>query len=93
MNFWIPWIIDAVVALIAVTFFFIGLADGSVSSFNSALWFLILACLAGVLGGSLWLRANGRSGIATILLLLLAVPACLSGLLLVIVLLEGPRWN
>ncbi len=32
--FWILWGIDAIVALIAVYFFIVGLSDGSVSSFN-----------------------------------------------------------
>lgn len=93
MTFWLLWTIDLVVALIAITFFVIGLADGSVSSFNLGLWLLILAGLAGLLGGSLWLRARAREGIARVLLFLLAGPACLGGLLLLIVLLAEPRWN
>ena len=46
MKFWIAWAIDAVVAAIAVCFFLVGLADGSVSSFNIALWACILLVLA-----------------------------------------------
>ena len=48
MGFWILWGIDAIVGAIAVAFFFIGIADGSVSSFNIALWLVILAALAAV---------------------------------------------
>jgi hypothetical protein len=36
------WWFDAVIAAIFVGFFFVGLADGSVSSFNMTLWVCIL---------------------------------------------------
>ena len=54
--FWVLWGFDAVIALIFLYFFFVGLADGSVSSFNGGLWFLILAGLGAILLGSYWLR-------------------------------------
>lgn len=93
MRFWIPWAIDAVIALIALYFFFIGLADGSVSSFNIGLWLLVLLGLAIVVGGGLWLRSAGRSGLAMVLLLILAVPGVLVGLFFVVLLIAAPRWN
>lgn len=93
MRFWIPWAIDAVIALIALYFFFIGLADGSVSSFNIGLWLLILLGLAIVVGGGLWLRSAGRSGLAMVLLLILAVPGVLVGLFFAVLLIAAPRWN
>jgi hypothetical protein len=93
LRFWIPWAIDAVIALIALYFFFIGLADGSVSSFNIGLWLLILLGLAIVVGGSLWLRSAGRSGLAMVLLLILAVPGVLVGLFFAVLLIAAPRWN
>jgi len=58
VTFWIPWSIDLVVAVIAVYFFFVGLADGSVSSFNMGLWLVILSALGGIVGGSLALRSG-----------------------------------
>jgi hypothetical protein len=79
--FWIPWSIDAIVAAIFVYFFFLGIGDGSVSSFNIVLWLGILIGLAIVLGGSLALRAAGRPGLATALVTALAVPSVLIGLL------------
>ena len=79
--FWIPWGIDIVVALIFVYFFFVGLGDGSVSSFNIVLWLVILVGLAVLLGGSLVLRAASRTGLATALVTALAVPSVLIGLL------------
>ena len=93
MRFWIPWGIDAAVAVIVVCFFFIGLADGSVSSFNIGLWLVVLLGLASVVGGSLWLKSAGRSSLAMVLLLILAVPGVLFGLFLVVLLIAAPRWN
>jgi hypothetical protein len=79
--FWISWGIDVVVAVIFVYFFFVGLADGSVDSFNIVLWIVILFVLTGVLAGSLALRASERTGLATVLVTVLAVPSALIGLL------------
>jgi hypothetical protein len=79
--FWIPWGIDAIVALIFIYFFFVGLADGSVDSFNISLWLMILLGLAGVLAGSFALRASARTGLATALVTVVAVPSILIGLL------------
>ena len=93
MAFWIPWAIDAFVAAVAVTFFFIGIADGSVSSFNIVLWMGILAALAGIVGGSLWLRSKGHRRAAIALLWVLAAPGVFAGLLMVLVIVNPPRWN
>jgi hypothetical protein len=93
MRFWILWVIDTAIALVALYFFFVGLADGSVSNFNIGLWLLILSGLASIVGGSLWLKSAGHPGLATVLLLILAVPGFLYGLFLLIVLLAPPRWN
>ena len=93
MKFWFPWTIDAVIAAVAVYFFLVGVADGSVSSFNITLWGGILLALAGVVGGSLWLKGRGRRGVAVALLWVLAAPGVLAGLFLLIVLVSNPRWN
>ena len=79
--FWIPWGIDLIVALIFAYFFFVGLADGSVDSFNIVLWIVILLVLAGVLAGGLALRAYARTGLATIVMTVFAIPSVLIGLL------------
>lgn len=93
MRFWVLWMIDAVIAIIGVYYFVIGLADGSVSSFNLGLWLQLLLVLVIVVGGSLWLRSAGRHGLATIVLLFLALPGILYGLFMVILLITAPRWN
>ena len=79
--FWLPWGIDVVVALIFVYFFFVGLGDGSVDSFNIVLWLVILLVSAAVVGGSLALRASGRTVLAFAFVTIVAVPSILVGLL------------
>lgn len=93
MKFWIPWAIDVVIAAVVVYFFLIGLADGSVSSFNIGLWLLILGGLGCVVGGSLWLKSAGHPRVAIVLLLILAIPGALYGVFLIICLIAPPRWN
>lgn len=93
MTFWVLWGIDAVIALVVVCFFVIGLADGSVSSFNIALWLAILGTLGGILWGSHALRAAGRTKPAVSLLMVLAIPGVLAGLLFLMLIILNPRWN
>jgi hypothetical protein len=64
------------------------LGDGTVSSFNAALWLLLIVVPAALLLGGLRLKALGRIGLANLLLALLAVPGLLAGgwMLLLIVL-------
>jgi hypothetical protein len=91
--FRIFWGIDAIVAAIAIYFFFVGLADGSVSSFNIGLWFVILVALAAALGGGLALHRSGRQPAALVLVTLLAIPAIVAGLFVLLVVITNPRWN
>lgn len=91
--FWILWGIDALVALVAIYFFIVGLGDGSVSSFNGLLWLGILAGLAAVMGGSWMLKASGQLKSAKILLSVVAVPAVLFFLFFLLLILSKPRWN
>jgi len=93
VTFWIPWSIDLVVGVIAVYFFFIGLADGSVSSFNMGLWLAILCVLGGILAGSIILRSAARKRAAIALVTLLAVPSALIGLFYLLLLVAPVRWN
>ena len=93
MAFWILWGIDALVALVFLVFFSIGLQDGTVSSFNAGLWAMILLALGAIVGGSLALRAKGHRVAAMVLLALLAVPALMGGVLLLAAVILQPRWN
>ncbi|SDM17642.1 osmoprotectant transporter permease [Siphonobacter aquaeclarae] len=91
--FRILWGIDAVVALVIIYFFFVGIGDGSVSSFNMGLWLLILSVLAIVLGGSLWLRRKQQPVLANLLLLVVAVPGVLYGLFVLLLVVTNPHWQ
>ena len=85
--------VDLLVALVVVYFFVIGLADGSVSSFNMNLWLGLLAAVAGTIGGGWLLNAKGRRGVAIAVLSILAVPGVLYGLFVLLVIVAQPRWN
>jgi hypothetical protein len=82
-----------VVAAIAVIFFVIGIADGSVSSFNIGIWLLLLSCLGAILGAGHALRTRGRTGWAIAVLSIAAVPGIIGGLLVLLVVITQPRWN
>ncbi|MBS0249057.1 MAG: osmoprotectant transporter permease [Proteobacteria bacterium] len=84
--------IDVLAALVAVYFFFVGLADGSVSSFNGGLWFGLLAGLAAIVGGGWALQAKGHRGFAAAVLLILAVPALAYGLFIALIVITQPNW-
>ena len=85
--------IAAAVALVALYFFVVGLADGSVSSRNMALWLGLLGGIVAVMGGGLALNANGMRGAAIAVLALLAVPGFLAGLFILALIVFQPRWN
>jgi len=91
--FWTAWVIAAIVTGIFVFFFFVGLADGTVSSFNFALWTGILAAVLGVTGGSLWLRKANHPVLATVVAMVLGLPGLLAALFFLILLISHPRWN
>jgi hypothetical protein len=93
LKFWFPWAIDVVIAIIVLYFFLVGLADGSVSSFNIGLWLLLLLGLGSILGGSLWLKTAGHPTLAMVLLLILTIPGLLYGLFLLALVIAAPRWN
>jgi hypothetical protein len=90
--FWILWIFDAIVALVVLYFFFIGLTDGSVSAFNGKLWTGILIGLIIIMLGSWFLRTDHLS-ISKGLLAILAIPSFFYGLFLLIAILTGAKWN
>ena len=84
---------DAIVALIIFYFFFIGIGDGTVSSFNIVLWLAIVVALTAILWGSLWLRSNNHPTLALLTLLVLAVPSLLFVLYFLIAIAGNGRWN
>ena len=91
--FRILYVINVIAALIILYFFFIGLADGSVSSFNIELWAGILAGLVIILAGGRALKTRGNIALANALLCVLAIPSILYGIFLLIAITSGVRWN
>lgn len=93
ITFWILWIFNALMSLIPIYFFFIGLEDGSVDGSNMALWMGILAVVGLLLGGTYWLKTKGQVLAAKVLLWLSTVPCLLVILYFVIALTSNGRWN
>ena len=91
--FWILWIFTAIMSLVPIYFFFIGLNDGSITARNIGLWAIILLIIAGVLIGSCWLKDHERLGMAKGLLMLAAIPGLFVVLYFVVVLTSKARWN
>jgi hypothetical protein len=85
--------VDVLAAVAIVYFFFIGIADGSVSSFNIVLWLAILAAVAAVLGGGLALNRRGLRAAANAVLAILAVPTLLYGLFILAIVITQPNWQ
>jgi ABC-type microcin C transport system permease subunit YejB len=94
MTFYrILWGIDLLVALIALAFFAIGIADGTVSSFNIALWLAILAGISAVVFGARSLARRENVVAACVVAAALALPAFLFALLMTVAIVSGVRWN
>lgn len=91
--FWILFGIDAATAMVVLWFFFIGLADGTVSSTNGGMWAALVGGVAAVLGGGWFLNAKGHRGAAKAVLAILAVPGFLFGLFVLAMIVFQPRWN
>ena len=91
--FWLLWCIDAVIAAVALYFFFSLAAGGRVGSFNILPWLAILGALAAVVGGSVWLRSVGQHSVAIVLLLLLAIPGALFVLFFLLLLILHPNFH
>lgn len=91
--FWFVWAIDAGIAAVALYFFFSLAAGGRVGAFNILPWLAILAVLAAVVGGSIWLRSTRQHAIAFVLLLLLAIPGALFVLFFLLLLILHPNFH
>jgi len=92
-GFWFLWAIDAVVAVVALYFFFSLAVGGRVGLFNILPWMAILAALTAVVGGSVWLRSIGQQVFAIVLLLGLAIPAAVVVLMFLLLLILRPNFH
>ncbi|MEO6131684.1 MAG: osmoprotectant transporter permease [Saprospiraceae bacterium] len=93
ITFWILWIFNALICLVPVYFFFAGLNDGTITSRNIGLWFLILLIVAVVLGGSYLLKAANQLTLARLLLIFAAIPGICVVLYFIIVFTSKPNWH
>ncbi|HMP94310.1 MAG TPA: hypothetical protein PKD90_15630 [Phnomibacter sp.] len=90
--FWALFTIDVIAALIIIYVFIIGLSDGSVSLRNAGLWLFILLAAMGILGGSYYFFTQGKMGLANTIVCILAVPALLYLLFVVMMVIGGGKW-
>jgi hypothetical protein len=86
-------IATAAALAVALYFFGIGLADGSVSSFNMVMWLALLSGLGAILIGGFGLDRSGKRAVAIAVLAIVAVPALLAALFFLVLILTQPRWN
>ncbi|MFN8354074.1 MAG: osmoprotectant transporter permease [Spirosomataceae bacterium] len=93
ITFWVLWGFDALVSLVFLYYFLIGVADGSVSSFNIGIWLLLLAIITAILLGSMWLKNHQHLFAAKGVLCIMAIPGAIAALFLLIMLISNPRWN
>ena len=91
--YWILWIFTAIMSVVPVYFFFVGLNDGTITRRNFALWLVILLAIAGVLLGSDWLKDNDHLGMAKVLLTVAAIPGLLMFIYFLVAIIGKPRWN
>lgn len=91
--FRIVWSLAIVLLAIAVTFFAIGIGDESVSEDNLLLWLGLLAALAAIVVGGRLLAGRRHLGLATALVLLPVIPAVLYGIVILVGMMTGARWN
>ncbi|SFV28009.1 hypothetical protein [Hyphomicrobium facile] len=85
--------VDIAALVLALYFFVVGIADGSVSSFNILLWLGVLGGISAIIAVGYTLKTNERRGPANAVLAVLALPAIAAALFVVTLLIAQPRWN
>jgi len=93
IPFWWLWGAATAVSLVVLYFFFTGLADGSVSSFNMKLWMILLLIAIGLPLAAIWMRSHDYVVIARILLWILAAPGFFYLMFILIMIIGKPKWN
>jgi len=84
---------DALAAVTALYYFFIGIADGTVSSRTIGFWLLVMGIFTAILLGSIWLKNQQYLGLSMATLLIIAIPALLYLLFILIASFGNQRWN
>ena len=78
------FLVDVLVCLVITGFFLFGVADGSIGSYNIAMWVPLVAIPAAMLFVGMQLKEKGRTGAATALLAALAIPGLLGAAFVVL---------
>lgn len=87
------FVCSALTTFVAAAFFVIGLGDGSVSSFNLALWLGLLSAMALSLWAGYAFHARARLVLAIAALAVTAVPGVLAALFVLILMVTQPGFN
>jgi hypothetical protein len=85
--------INIAAAMVAFAFFIIGLADGTVTTFNILIWAAMLGVLFSLPFAGWLLRVRGLRRMATIVLLPMGVVTVLGALVTVVMIVNPPRWQ
>lgn len=93
MLFRLLFVFDAICAAILLYFFFWGLSDGTVSSFNIGLWLAILAAVAAMFGAGYFLHMQGQRVLANLVLFALALPGIFYGAFILLIIIAQPNWR
>ena len=85
--------LNVAVALVAFAFFIIGLADGTVTTFNILIWAAMMGVLFSVPMAGWLLRLRGQRRVATVVLLPLAAVAVLGALAMLVLIVAPPSFR
>lgn len=85
--------LNVAVALVAFGFFIIGLADGTVTTFNILIWAAMMGVLFSVPMAGWLLRLRGQRRLATVVLLPLAAVAVLGALAMLVLIVAPPSFR
>lgn len=93
ISFWILWIFNALMSLVPIYFFFLGLSDGTVSADNMGIWMILLAVVGLILGGTYWLKTKNQVTAAKVVLVIAAIPSVLAIIFMAVAIFGDVRWN
>ena len=85
--------INVAAALVALAFFIIGLGDGTVTSFNILIWAAMLGVLFSMPWAAWLVRLRGRQRLGMLLLLPVALPAVLGGVMILVMIVSPLNWR
>ena len=91
--FGILFAINIIGALVALTFFIVGLSDGTVTTFNILIWAGMLGVMFSMPFAAWAMRMRGRERLGMLMLLPVALPALAAGALTLAMIVNPPNWR